>query len=108
MPRKRQYADDAEKQAAYRARKANTEATKNRIQMATLTNPNQPIGTRPTGRARWKHITAAAVKLLTVARSEMLIHFDSKPETWQETDAGQNLSARIDAIQTALDELIEI
>jgi hypothetical protein len=58
-------------------------------------------------RPRWTAQVAAAVAFLEASRDEQQSYYDERSESWQESDAGTELAARIEAIENALGSLEE-
>jgi hypothetical protein len=99
MPQPRKYATRAQQQAAYRQRRALSEAQ----HLAQKGLP--PLSAIPTmpGSARWSAMLAQARLLLCEAAKEMQSYHDDRSETWQQSERAQELLARMEQ----LEELIE-
>jgi hypothetical protein len=101
MPTPKKYSSTAEKSRAQRERER---ARRLEEQQAKGLPAVAPIPTMPS-RPRWTAQVAAAVALLEASRDEQQSYHDERSESWQESDAGTELAARIEAIENALAEL---
>jgi hypothetical protein len=103
MARPRQYADPAAKQRAYRARVA-------REREQARGAPGPPVSrtvSGGTGEGRWRALLAEAEATLARVCEEMEGHFEARSEAWQESERGERLQERVEAIQDALERLGE-
>jgi hypothetical protein len=95
------YASAAARQAAYRARceKARQDALRRKGLPAL-----PAIATLP-GWARWNASLAAAQGLLQQVSQEMQDYYDARTENWQESERGEEFTARQEAVALLADEL---
>lgn len=105
MPTPRKNADrtmsNAERQAEWRRRQK--EARLQELEAKGL--PRLPaIATMP-GTQRWAGLVAQAQTALQTAHDEMEAYFEERSEEWQESDRGDELKDRIEAIESLLSEL---
>jgi hypothetical protein len=101
MPQPRQYTSAAARQAAYRAR------CEQRRRQSLLKQglPAVPaIATLP-GWARWNASLTAAQALLVQVSREMQEYYAARSETWQESERGEVLTERQEAIEALAGEL---
>jgi thymidylate synthase len=101
MPRPKIFATQAERQAAYIARKE--EAYRQGLQAKGLP-PMPAIPTLP-GEKRWTAAIDQARTLLEQTRDEMQEYFDERSEAWQEGEKGQEMQERIDQLDSLIEEL---
>lgn len=94
MPTPRQYANPAERQAAYRARLA--AARKQEQEAKEL--PLPAVASLP-GPARWQALRRQAALLLERAEEEMQAYYDQRSERWQESERGEAFLERLEALQ---------
>lgn len=100
MPRPKKYANDAEKQAAYRARQAE------RVQAAIEgRRPVAPALSNIPPEQRWKALLQDAQRTLETLRDEMQAYFDDRSEQWQESERGEALQERIEEIESMLETI---
>ncbi len=92
MPQTRHYATNAERQAAYRSRQAQTAD-------GPSAAPAAP------GHKRWSRLAGQATQTLTLVLAEMQAYHDSRSERWQEGDKAQEFSERLEAL-TEIQELL--
>lgn len=97
MPTPRKYATNAEKQAAYRARR--TEVTHS----ISWTRAPPVAGPR-----RWSALLGQASDLLAGVAEEMSSYWEERSEAWQNSDRGDQLTDRMTAIEEILDALREV
>ena len=101
MPQPRKYANRAQQQAAYRQRRALSEAQL----LARKGLPVLPaIPTMP-GNARWAARMGQARMLLCEAASEMQSYHEDRTEAWQQSERAQELLARREQLEELIDEL---
>lgn len=93
MPQTRQYASNAERQAAYRNR-------------STMTPVDQPFSSPP-GRVRWRRLSQQAEQSLSVVQVEMQTYYDSRSERWQESDRAEEFQERLETLGEIIDQLRE-
>ena len=101
MPTPRQYSSQAEKQAAYRKRQA--EARRQEQQAKGL--PALPAVPTLPGDKRWRAMQEQACALLQTMAEEMQAYYDERSEQWQESDKGNAMQERIDALESLLTDL---
>ena len=85
MAQPRRYQTQAQRQAAYRARKA--EARRQELAAKGLP-PLPPIPSIP-GLARWQAALKQASLLLDQVAEEMETYYDERSERWQHSDQGE-------------------
>ena len=101
MPTPRQHASNAAKQAAYRKRQA--EARRQEQQAKGL--PALPsVPTLPSDK-RWKAMQEQARALLQTMAEEMQAYYDERSEQWQESDKGDAMQERLDALESIVTDL---
>lgn len=98
------YVSDAERQAAYRRRRAQSEATKARE--AGLV-PLPAISSMP-GTARWRQALDYALNHVATVRDEMQVYHDDRSERWQESDRAAGFLDLIDQIEQIIDQLDQV
>jgi hypothetical protein len=101
MSQLRQYADNAAKQRAYRARQAEARRSEQR---AKGLPPAAALPTLPS-HARWQALLAQARLSLQAARDEMQAYHDDRSQAWQQSERADVLLERIDSLEQALDAL---
>ena len=101
MPTPRQYSSQAEKQAAYRQRQAEARKVE---QQAKGLPPLPAVPTLP-GDKRWKAIQEQARVLLQTMAEEMQGYYDERSEAWQESDKGDAMQERLDALESLITDL---
>lgn len=101
MPQPRKYASRAHQQAAYRQRRALSEAQ----HLAQKGLPPLPaIPTMP-GNVRWAAMIAQATRLLYEAAQEMQSYHDDRSEAWQQSDRAEELLSRMQQLEELIDAL---
>jgi hypothetical protein len=95
MPTPRQYANPAERQAAYRARLA---AARKQEQEAKGLPPLPAVASLP-GQARWQALRRQAALLLQHAQEEMQAYYAQRSERWQDSERGEAFLERLEALQ---------
>jgi hypothetical protein len=104
MPTPRQYANDAQRQAAYRKRIA--DARKQELQAKGL--PALPaIPTMP-GVRRWAAMHQQALLLLQSVEEEMRDYYDQRAERWRESETGEAMAEQLQALQEAVSAVEEL
>jgi len=93
MTTPRQYATDAERQAAYRARRA-----------AATEAKSLPIPPPAPGYRRWAVILEQVQGQLEVVAEEMADYRDERSDTWQNSERCERFTERLEA----LEEFIEL
>ena len=101
MSQPRQYADNAAKQRAYRARQADV---RRREHAAKGLPPAPPLPTLPS-QARWQALRVRARAALETTRDEMQAYYDARSERWQEGERAAALLEQIESIEQALEAL---
>ncbi len=89
MPTPRQYATNADRQAAYRAR---------------LAAPS-PLGSPPCaapGARRWRTLIGQARALLETVAGEMTHHEAARSEAWHDSERGERFAERQETLEEAL------
>lgn len=94
MARPRQYQTDAERQAAYRQRRAQIAAGKRLAQV-----PAAPGIANMAARRRWESLIARALADLQTAAEEMHGYYDERSEEWQESERGEEFSGKLDDLE---------
>ena len=98
MPTLRLYASHAQRQAAYRKRKA--DAHKEELRARGIP-PLPGVPTMP-GWRRWNNMAERILLLLLSMQEEMQNYYDQRSETWQESDRGEDMNERIQALEVAI------
>ncbi len=88
MPAQRKYATNAERQAAYRARRAIRERSR---------TPSPAPGYR-----RWNTMIRQARTLLETAAAEMGAYYEERSESWKDSERGDAFMER----QESMEEII--
>jgi hypothetical protein len=104
MPTPRKYASNAEKHRAYRERQK--AARLQELQAKGL--PLLPMIATMPGAARWTALQETARRALATMREEMQSYYDERSESWQESDKGEEVQRRIDALDSLLSDLDDI
>jgi hypothetical protein len=101
MPQQRIHSTSADRQRAYRQRQTEARATERQEKGLP------PLPTIPTlpGERRWAASIAQARALVEQTRDEMQAYFDDRSEHWQESERGETLQERIEALETVLSDL---
>ena len=86
MPTPRKYADNAQRQAAYRAR-CSWETG------AIETPPRRP------GYRRWDAMVVQARTLLETITVEMDSYYEERTEVWQDSERGESFTERLESIE---------
>ena len=92
MPTPRKYESPAQRQAAYRARRAAAE------------KGLPPIPTIP-GYRRWQAMMGAALALLADIHREMDDYHQERSESWRDSDRGEAFLERMDSTREIIDLL---
>lgn len=101
MPQLRKYANRAQQQAAYRQRRALSEA---QLLAQKGLPPLPAIPTLP-GNARWRAMIEQARMLLSEASEEMQSYHDDRSEVWQQSDRAQELLSRLEQLEALIETL---
>jgi hypothetical protein len=86
MPTPRKYADNAQRQAAYRARRSWETGT-------VGTPPRRP------GYRRWDAMMGQARTLLETITAEMDSYYEQRTEGWQNSERGESFTERLESIE---------
>ena len=98
MPTPRRYASHAERQAAYRRRVA--AARQQELQSKGM--PPLPRVPALPGTRRWVAMSGQALVLLQAVQEEMEEYADQRSEQWQESERGEAMAERLQALQEAI------
>jgi hypothetical protein len=98
------YTSNAQRQAAYRRRRAQSEADK--AQQAGLV-PLPAISSLP-GTIRWRQALAHAAFHVSTVRDEMQTYHDSRTERWQESDRATDFLERLALVEQIVEYLEEV
>jgi hypothetical protein len=101
MSQPRKYASAAERQAAFRDRRAT--AWKTQMQAKGL--PALPPITTMPGTVRWRGAIRTAHGLLAMVCDEMQTYIDERSEQWHESDQAQELQEKLSGIEEIRDAL---
>ena len=104
MPTPKQYDSNAQRQKAFRDRKA--QAIKE--QLAAKQFPNAVAVSNIPSMTRWKALHSNAQAALDAMQSEMQAYYDERSEQWQESDKGQHfrdLLDQLDQTKTSVEEI---
>ena len=101
MTTPRKYSSRAERQSAYRARRAAalSEQSGSRELPALPWVPTMP------GYRRWDMMIGAALGVLKAARGEMEVYFEERTEVWQDSERGEVFVERMEALEEVIDGL---
>jgi hypothetical protein len=97
MPTPRQYATNAERQAAYRARGT-----------ATARAGRTPPVPSVAGPRRWVVVIGHAQERLAVVAEEMARYWEARSDVWQTSERGEQLTERLAAMEEILDALAQV
>ena len=101
MPRPREHATPAARQAAYRLRcKQGRQATR-MVQIV----PSHPAIPAVPGRPRWDALATTAHELIASRLHEMQEYYDDRSERWQESERGEQYQEQIDSTEAVLEAL---
>lgn len=98
------YANNAERQAAYRCRRAQIEADKGK---ETALVPLPAVSSMP-GTVRWRLALAHAAYHVTTVRDEMSAYHDERTERWQESDKAADFLDRLALVEQIVEQLEEV
>jgi len=101
MPQPRKYANRAEQQAAYRHRRALSEAQL----LAQKGLPPLPVIPTVPGKARWAAMIGQARMLLWEAVQEMQGYHDDRSEFWQQSERAEELHSRMEQLEELIHAL---
>ena len=85
MPTPQKYASNAERQAAYRARRSS--------ETGIGTPPRRP------GYRRWDAMVGQARTLLETITVEMDSYYEQRTEGWQDSERGESFTQRLESIE---------
>jgi hypothetical protein len=97
MPTPRKYTTDAERYAAYRARRAAARAAE--LEAKGLPS-SAPVPTMPSEK-RWLGLLQHARQMIEMAHAEMESYYDERSGAWQEGERGESLRDWIDNVESA-------
>jgi hypothetical protein len=98
------YGSGAERQAAYRRRRAQAEATSTR---QTPIAPLPSISSVP-GTIRWRQVLDHAIRIVAATRDEMQTYHDERTERWQESERAGDFLDRLTLIEQIAEQLEEV
>jgi len=98
MPTPRRYGTHAQRQAAYRQRVA--EARRQELQAKGM--PPLPAISALPGVRRWEAMNRQALLLLQSIQEEMQDYYDERSDTWKESERGESMAERLQALQDAI------
>ena len=98
MPAPRQYNSHAQRQAAYRKRQTDARIQ----QMQERGFPPLPAVPTLPGWRRWNTMTQRILLLLLAMQQEMQDYYEQRSEAWQESDRGEAMNERLQAIEEAI------
>jgi len=101
MSQPRQYADNAAKQRAYRARQADA----CRREQAAKGLPAAPSLPTLPSQARWQALLARARCALETLRDELQAYHDARSETWQQSERATAFLEHIESVEQVLEAL---
>ena len=104
MPQPRKYESAAERQRAYLARKE--QARCQQLQSKGL--PALPIIATMPGERRWKGLLGSARITLQTLHEEMQAYQEQRSEAWQESEKGQAMAERIEALEVLIADLEDL
>jgi hypothetical protein len=98
MPTPRRYANQAERQAAYRNRLA--AARTQELQARGM--PLMPAIPSMPGSRRWEAMNQQALLLLQTVQEEMQDYYDERSDLWKESEPGETMAERLQMLQEAI------
>ena len=101
MPTPKQYATSAARQHAYRLRAA----LSRQQQLQAKGLPVLPAIASLPGETRWRALHQQAVVALATQQTEMQSYYDARSDTWQASERGDLFLARLEALESLLNEL---
>ena len=101
MPTPRKYSTDAERAAAYRARKHAARLA----ELQAKAMPAMPSVPTIPGTRRWSALAQQASLLLKTMQDEMQGYYSDRSSTWQESDKGQQMQDRLERLEEVLGDL---
>jgi hypothetical protein len=104
MATPRRYANQAERQAAYRRRVAEAR----RQELAAKGMPALPTVSTLPGSQRWAGMTRQALLLLQTVEAEMQDYYEQRSEPWQESQRGERMAERLQLLQEAIAAVEEL
>jgi hypothetical protein len=97
MPTRRKYASNAERQAAYRARRSSLVEVEP-WQSKQSSSGEARIPSRP-GYRRWEAMLSQAQSLTRSIVSEMAVYHDARSEDWQCSERAESFAEKIEALE---------
>src|SRR5579872_7046728 len=95
MPTPRRYANQAQRQAAYRQRQAEAQQQ----QRVGRSVPAPPaISSMPNWR-RWEALTGHALQSLRVVQKEMEAYHNARSSEWQDSERGESFLERLQTLE---------
>ena len=70
--------------------------------------PGSPVLNAIPGTVRWRALIANALSSLQLCHKEMADYYDERSEEWQESERGESMQERIEALEQLLDELSQV
>ncbi|HEY3265917.1 MAG TPA: hypothetical protein VGM37_03235 [Armatimonadota bacterium] len=104
MPTPRKHENAAACQAAYRKRQLEAR----RIELQKKGLPALPVLPTIRGEARWKKMLAEAGALLSTVVEEREAYHGDRSEDWRESEKGETLQERTDAVSDILASLDDL
>lgn len=104
MPTPRRFANQAQRQAAYRQRAA----TARRQEQEAQGLPSLPAVATLPGDPRWRAMGRQALHLLDTMHTEMQEYYNQRSETWQDSERGEAFQERLQALQEAYDVFADL
>ena len=95
MSAPRKYANNAERQAAYRARYASQVKIESGLR-SLVAPPRIPPAM---GHRRWNTMMVQACSMVETAIGEMEAYYEEKSEAWQDSERGERLSEKLESAQ---------
>ncbi len=97
----KQRAQTAARQERFRKR----QALSRQAEQAAKGLPNLPAIASLPGHARWRAMIAQAQMLLSTASEEMASYAEDRSEAWQESNAAEELLAKVELLQETVSQL---
>lgn len=103
MPQPRKHQTHAQRQAAYRQRKA--QALSEKLQQQNQL-PRLPAIASIPGWTRWRQAMAAVEQHMQSVEAEMQDYFDERSDRWQESERAEEFEQKLEELRTAI-EIVE-
>jgi hypothetical protein len=103
MPQVKKHNSDADRQAAYRRRCAQSHVL---LAATDLPAPTRLAALPSTG--RWRKGIVQAHNLLELVQQEMQAYYDQRSDNWQDGDKGDAFQERLEAIGEAIAQVDEL